>query len=35
MLLEYLKGAYGVNQPIFISRVRYGSCTTNSVRQQI
>lgn len=35
MLLEYLESTYGVNQPIFISRVRYGSCTTNSIRQQI
>ena len=35
MLFDYLKSTYGVNQPIFVSRIRYGSCTTNSIRHQI
>ena len=35
MFYEYLKSTYGVNQPIFVARIRYGSSTTNAIRQQI
>ena len=35
MLFEYLKNTYGENQPIFVSKIRYGSRTTNAIRQQI